>query len=393
MPTSTVLIIGGGIAGLATAIGLRRAGWDVTVHEAGRYEDGGVGLLLFPNAVKAADRLDRDLGAAIREIGHVNAADVPYPLLNSAGRVLTAAPWGDMTSKWGAPLVALRRGALHRQLLDTARAGGVEVLLGRRLVGVTQDAGRVTAHFADGRQVAGDVLIGADGLHSAVRAAVVGDGPPRYLGFANVRGIVAGFLDQHPAGFMSFGAGTQVFAAPLPDDYLLWTVRLRAVEGEWPAKGPVAAHVEAQDRVRGWHDPVPAILAATDPAGVDVTDSHDRDPGGRWSHGRVALVGDAAHPTSPALAQGAGMALEDAVCLSDRLAGAAGRADPATVLAGYDAARQARIAMVVKQARQRGSMGLIQGRAARLLRDTVLRLTGRLVNLDRRNAPLYGHTP
>jgi 2-polyprenyl-6-methoxyphenol hydroxylase-like FAD-dependent oxidoreductase len=393
MPTSTVLIIGGGIAGLATAIGLRRAGWQVTVHEAGHYEDSGVGLLLFPNAVKAADRLDRDLGTAIREIGHVNAADVPYPLLNSAGRVLTAAPWGDMTSKWGAPLVAVRRGALHQLLLDTARARGVEVLLGRRLVDVTQDAGGVTAHFVEGKPAAGDVLVGADGLHSAVRGAVVDDGPPRYLGFANVRGTVTGFLDRHPAGFMSFGPGIQVFTSPLPDNHLLWTVRLRAVEGEWPAKGSVAAHAETRERLRGWHDPVSAILAAADPASVDVTDSHDRDPGGRWSYGRITLVGDAAHPTSPALAQGAGMALEGAVCLSDRLAGATGRADPVAALASYDTARRSRIAMVVKQARQRGSIGLVHHPAARLLRDTVLRLTSRFVNLDRRNAALYGHTP
>ena len=355
------IIIGGGIGGLASAIALGRIGWAVSIYEqAAELREVGAGLALWANAVRALERLG--VGAAVR------ALQAPMP----SGGIYT---WrGEPLITDSSAALAKRTGeqsfVVHRaDLLAILRAilPGDSLTLSKRCARVEQDAAGVTAHFIDGSQAHGDLLVGCDGIRSAVRAQLVGDGEPVYAGYTAYRAVVPFGAADLPAGEY-WGRGARFGIAPLSGGRVYWFATRSAPAGAREA--PEAAHARLLTTFGGWCSPIPQIIAATDPAILLQNDIADRRPLARWSVGRVTLLGDAAHPMTPNLGQGACQALEDAVVLARCLEGAT---DVAAALRAYEEQRIARTSPIVRQARLIGQVGQWQHPLACALRDALAR--------------------
>ncbi|MFD3728464.1 NAD(P)H-dependent oxidoreductase [Streptomyces sp. NPDC058671] len=349
----SVVVAGGGIGGLAAAAGMAARGLDVTVVErAGRIGGGGSGLVLYPNGMRAAEALSPQISARLRQVGHITRPDEVRVLMSADGTVLAEEPIGAAADDMGTPQIPVLRSALHRVLLDEAFTAGAAVRLATTVTDYTTRPGHVTVRLSDGTAVDCDALIGADGIHSAVRARMLGDGPPTYRGYTSVRGRTTGSaLGQR--GYVVNGRGIQLFVAPVGEDTLYWTAKITAPAGVWPSKGPAGARLALLDALRDWFVPVVALVRDADPTEIVVTDIHDRDPAPCWVDGRVALLGDAAHPMVPALGQGANMALEDAAVLADTLASNATVPD---ALAAYARERVDRAGAVVLASRRQGAL-------------------------------------
>ncbi|MFD7685669.1 NAD(P)H-dependent oxidoreductase [Streptomyces sp. NPDC059781] len=365
----TVFIAGGGVGGLAAAAGLAARGFDVTVIErAATLREGGSGLMIQPNGLRAADALGAGVGARVRATGHATAPDEVRVLMDARGTVLAEEPVGAA----GGPMPVLRS-ALHRALLDEAVTAGAALRMATTVEDYTGHDDHVTVRFSDGTAATCQALIGADGIHSAVRRRMLGDGPPVYRGYTSVRGRTRGsVLGQR--GHVVNGRGIQLFVAPVGDDTLYWTAKITAPEGEWPAKGPEEARRALLAALEGWYPPVVDLVRAADPGDVVVTDIHDREPAARWTDHRVALLGDAAHPMVPALGQGANMALEDAAVLADRLSACA---HIPTALAAYARERMDRTAAVVLSSRRQGALDQGADRDGEQRRNARMRAAGR----------------
>jgi 2-polyprenyl-6-methoxyphenol hydroxylase-like FAD-dependent oxidoreductase len=327
-----VIIVGGGIAGLSAAIGLRRGEHDVVVLEqAPRIDPVGAGITLFPNAMRALGRLGVNQAVAAR-----GAAATRSAILTWEGRELTRVP-ADLLEG----TIALHRADLQAEL---AAAAG-EVRLGVEVTAVEQGAHGVIARRADGGEERGDLLVGADGLSSVVRPAI-DDMPIRYAGYTAWRGVSpvsveAGRLTE------SWGVGERFGLVDIGRGRTYWFATKNAPERELDA--PRERKAEILRRFSGWHEPIAAVAEATDEDAIFRNDVYYLEPLSRWSSGRLVLVGDAAHATTPGLGQGAAQALEDAVVLVDRLAGTR---DVFVALAEYETIRRPRAEAVLKMSRR-----------------------------------------
>ncbi|KAA0926995.1 FAD-dependent oxidoreductase [Streptomyces apricus] len=339
-----VLVIGGGIAGTAAALALHAAGAEVTVHEAhpDAAEDIGAFLTLASNGMRALARLDAS--AAVTALG--------FPLhsmrvLDATGAVLADVALGEADD----PLLRYR--CLHRAELATALQAeavrrGIHVRHGARLDSFEETPDDITAHFTDGSTATGDLLVGADGLHSAVRRHIAPDVRPRYAG----QRVFYGYADDAAAAGANGGDSERITMvrgsaaafghAVSPDGLSYWFAR---VAGE-PLTADETGQVSAS-RLRELllpllrRDDTPAadIVAATKER-VMVTDATELPVGTRWRSGRALTIGDAAHAASPATGQGASLALEDAVVLADCLRDTP---DIARALSCYESLRRPRV--------------------------------------------------
>lgn len=361
------LIVGGGVGGLTAAIALRRAGIDATVFErAGASREGGTALTLWTNAIKALGRLG--LADAIEGLSE--------PLVRGAfrlrrGTTLAETPLAELGRKFGAPNVVIGRARLQSVLLAALDPGVVR--LGAGCVGVEQDGRGVTASLADGRTECGDLLIGADGLNSTVRAQLFGAERPRYAGYTAYRAVVPCGHDRQERGhgFESWGRGVRFGLVHSGPAEVYWFAAITAPEGR--GDGPAGRKGDLLSRFRGWHAPVEATIERTDEGAILHNDIYDRPPLRRWSVGRITLLGDAAHPMTPSLGQGACQAIEDAVVLAECLR-AGGASGVVAALGRYEERRRSRTAAITRQSRRIGSVAQWTNPAACALRDALLRI-------------------
>ncbi|MET7772810.1 FAD-dependent monooxygenase [Nocardia sp. NPDC005366] len=347
---SKAVIVGGGIGGLATAIALSRRGWDIEVLErAARIEALGAGLSLWPNALRALDALGvgGEVRSRAREEGSAGIRD-------DRGRLLSRTDVAAIRDRYGLPIM------LHRaDLLEILRAAVPEtaVRTGISVTGVAADG--VVTHATG--EVTGDLIVGADGIHSVVRRAVCGDIAPKYAGYTAWRVVLA---PTEPMGDLgeTWGRGERFGFAALPDGrvYCFATANL-------PAGTETDGLAELRRRFGDWHDPIPALLAAADPAAVLQHDIYELPPLPTYVSGRIALLGDAAHAMTPNLGQGACQALEDAVIL-------ARVADEDVDLTRYDRERRPRTRMIAARSGRIGVVAQWSWRPAVAVRNTVLRL-------------------
>ncbi|HEY1930687.1 MAG TPA: FAD-dependent monooxygenase [Acetobacteraceae bacterium] len=340
MTTHRIAIIGAGIGGLSAAVALRQAGFDVDVYEqAAEPTEVGGGINMGPNAVRVLHRLglrpalDRD---GVRPIG-------TWQRRWQDGRTLQQAPLNPLCEElYGAPHVTI-----HRRDLLAAIASAFpqqRVHLGHRLAGFTDTGDRVEAWFDNGARIETDVLVGADGIHSTVRAALFGDEAPMFAGCVAYRGLVpvARIADLGlelrsqswvgPGGHFVhyFVSGGRVL------NFVGWTEHDTWNREDWTDRATIDRALTA---FAGWHEQVRRIIAAADTCFIWAL--FDRDPLPRWSLGRVTLLGDACHPMYPFMGQGAAQAIEDGAALAARLA--AGRDDPAAALLRYQQFRLPRV--------------------------------------------------
>ena len=366
------IVVGAGIGGLSTAIALRGAGVDVRIFERRLQADQvalGTGLSIWSNAVHALRQLG--LGEQVERAGpHMER----FEQRNWRGELLSTWPIGDLGRRFGAPTVNLTRARLHSLLAGALDADAVTY--GATCTGFVQDDVGVDVTFEGERRERADVLVGADGINSVVRATLFGTGPARYAGYTAWRGIVPFQDDRAPPQVFQqiWGPGSRFACYHVDDANLYWVAVANARMREPDAEGGRKADLLA--RFRGWTAPVEEIIAATDESAIQRMDIEDRDPSDAWGEGRVTLVGDAIHPMTFNVGQGACQAIEDAVVLARRLAA---EPDPVVALRGYEGERKERTAGMIKLARRIGSMAQWDNPLACRLRDQIWkRALGRL---------------
>jgi 2-polyprenyl-6-methoxyphenol hydroxylase-like FAD-dependent oxidoreductase len=347
-----VVVVGGGIAGLSAAIGLRRGGHDVVVLErAARIDPVGAGITLFANAVRALDRLG--VGEAVAARG---AAATRSAILTWKGDELTRVPPDLLEGT-----IAVHRADLQAEL--SAASG--EVRLGVEVTAVEQRDDIVVAVAADGSEERCDLLVGADGLRSVVRRAIA-DAPIRYAGYTAWRGVSP--VPVEPGRLTeSWGVGERFGLVDIGRGRTYWFATKNAPEGE--PDEPQGRKAEIARRFSGWHEPIASVVEAAGDDGILRNDVYYLEPLPGWSDGRIVLAGDAAHASTPGVGQGAAQAIEDAVVLADRLA--SGDELP-VALAAYEATRRPRAEAVLKMSRR-------VDRAAQLARPLGWRLRNALV--------------
>ncbi|MDQ0962129.1 2-polyprenyl-6-methoxyphenol hydroxylase-like FAD-dependent oxidoreductase [Streptomyces sp. B4I13] len=338
-----VLVIGGGIAGAAAALALRKAGQRAVVHEAhpDSAEDVGAFLTLASNGLRALAQIDASdavtsLGFPLTSMRVVDATGA------EAAHVPLGAD-GDPRLRYR----CLRRGELSAALQAEAVRRGIEIVHGSRLVSVSEGPEGVTAHFADGGSATGDLLLGADGLNSTVRRATAPTALPRYAGQRVFYGYTADApvsdVDETACITMIRGSAVAFGHMTSPGGETSWFARVNADE-------PLTADEIAHAGPGHWRDlllpslrpdrTAAADIVASTKAPVLVTNATEIPNGTPWRSGRTLLVGDAAHAASPATGQGASMALEDAVILAKCLRDAP---DPDSALTLYETLRRPRV--------------------------------------------------
>jgi 2-polyprenyl-6-methoxyphenol hydroxylase-like FAD-dependent oxidoreductase len=284
-------------------------------------------------------------------------------LLSWDGRTVVTISTDDLRQRVGVVCVIMHRAELQSILL--AALGRDAVRLSAHCVGVEQDADGVEAQFADRRRVRGDLLVGADGLHSVVRAALHGSTPPRYSGYTAWRAVVP-FGTRDLRASESWGYGTRFGIVPMSKNRVYWFATQNAAEGGRNANEKFAV-MELFGR---WHSPIPSLIDATPAQDILRNDIYDRPVIRSWGAGRITLLGDAAHPMTPNLGQGACQALEDAVVLSQCLAA---QTDVPAALRSYEHQRIPRANELVNRSRQVGAIGQVESRVAVRLRDAFFR--------------------
>lgn len=384
--TRRAVIAGGGVGGLGAALALRLSGWDVRVFErAEQIAEVGAGLQISANGYRALE----NLGVAEEIRAGASRPEAAIMRSGLSGRVLVNIPLGDAgVSRWGAPFLQVHRADLISTLLkalEKAASGSVET--GAEVTGYEAGQEGAALRLANGDQVECDLLIGADGLRSTIRETMLGPEQLRFIGAVAWRATVPmerlKGIPIESAATIWAGPNRHAVTYPLRGGKLVNFVGVTA-EAEWQKEGwsepgdPAALRAAYQ----GWA--IDDLLERLDePFRWALC---DRPPLPRWSDGAVTLLGDACHPMSPSLAQGACQALEDAVALAERLK--PGADIPASLQAHY-AARINRVTRIQKEAKanlRRFHKGGAPGRAA-------VGLAGRIAPgwFRQRLDWLYGH--
>jgi 2-polyprenyl-6-methoxyphenol hydroxylase-like FAD-dependent oxidoreductase len=363
-----VIVVGGGIGGLSAAIALRRQGHDVVVLErAPRLEPLGAGLALFGNAMDALERLEvadavAATGAPIRQMA----------FFTSDGQELTALPRELLSGA-----ISVHRGDLQTVLLEAAG----DITLGAAIESVFQTPDGVVARTTDGAEAHGDLLVGADGARSIVRAAIT-TASTRYAGYTVWRGVSPVALEP---GLLSetWGSGERFGLGDL-GDRTYWYATANAPEGG--TETPRDRKAGLLQRFGDWHTPIARAIEST--AGTDVlrNDVHFLHPLRHWSEGRIVLLGDAAHATTPGIGQGAAQAIEDAVVLADAIS----RHYLPRALEAYETARRPRAELTLKLSRRADRAGQLTNPLGRRLRNHIAQRTSPRAHV-RQLGPIVQH--
>ena len=348
-----VLIAGGGIGGIAAALGLAQKGIaSILLEKAAALGEIGAGIQLGPNAFHAFDYLgigEAARGMAVyidqlRLMDALTAEEITHIDLGEAFR-----------SRFGNPYAVVHRGDLHGVLLKACRDNPlIKLRVESEVVDYDQDGQSVTAHLASGPRVTGSLLIGADGLWSKIRRKVIGDGRPRVSGHTTYRSVIP--TEQMPddlrwnAATLWAGPKCHIVHYPLSGWRVFNLVVTYHNDAPEPVAGQLVSDAEVMDGFTHVHERAQSIIRRGSNWRLWVL--CDRDPDARWIDGRVALLGDAAHPMMQYFAQGACMAMEDAVCLSHMMD--AYRDNPEVALAQYRERRFPRTARVQLQSRAIG---------------------------------------
>lgn len=344
---SSIAIIGGGIGGLSAAVSLLRAGFDVQVYEqVPQLREVGAGIVVTPNATRVLHKL------GLRD--RLEALAVAPTFVRQRrwqdGRTLLQAPVGKLAGPAGEPLFfTMHRADMLTMLAEALPAGRIH--LSHKFIALDDTGDRVELRFENGERAQADIVVGADGIHSAVRRILLGAEAPRFTGCVAYRGLVPADRfprsDLHSEDQLWLGPGSHFVHYPVQSGKLINFICLIDRDGwtreSWTEPGDPD---ELRAFYAGWHQQVRDLVATVQE--IFVWGLFDRAPLPRWSVGRITMLGDAAHPMLPFLAQGAAQAIEDGATLAAVLAQGS---DAVAALARYEALRRPRTARVQDTAR------------------------------------------
>jgi salicylate hydroxylase len=316
-----ILVVGAGLGGLTAALALARRNIPVLACEqAPELGEVGAGITMWPNMTVVLEHLG--LREEMERLGFV-PAHMGQRHFETGELMRRTIVGSSLREKYDAPQYFMHRADLHQMLVDAVRAIVPDaILLDHMLTGLQQDADGVDAIFANGRRIRGSALIGADGIHSVVRSTLFGQDSPRWTGVVAWRGIVP--MELLP----EFALDPTSCTWPGPDHYfvrypvragqLMNYVAFARADVEWRGESwrQHSTVAEVKEQYAGWEPRVQAVIDATPPDACFKWALYDRDPINTWSVGRIALLGDAAHPSLPFLGQGASMAVEDGIVVA-----------------------------------------------------------------------------
>jgi len=362
-----IAIVGGGIGGLTVALALREFGFEVEVYEqAPALLDVGAAIAVWPNALRVLDRLG--LTEVINE--HAGAID-EIRWLDQHGFLVNRVPVSRS--------VALHRADLQSTLLHALPPSWIK--LGHSLVAYETRGDKVVASFANGEEIEADFLFGADGIHSDVRLKLLGNDQPIYRGYTVWRGIASVAPTAIPANtaIEIHGRGQRFGIGPVGNGRVGWWAAANAAE---PATSHEHHVEDAQHELlrsfKGWYPPAVELIAATLPQLILTTAAYDREPTRTWGNGRITLLGDAIHPTTPNLGQGGCLAMEDALVLA-RCFHEYGPTEEG--LRKYEGCRYSRTAAITKYSRYYGRVGQWGNPFVRGVKKSILSLAPEAVIL------------
>lgn len=342
-----IAIIGAGIGGTSAAIALRRAGHEVELYErAPEPREVGAGISLWANALRVLG----ELGALDGILARSEKATVAA-VRNAKGDDLVRIPIESIERHLDVPaIVLIHRAELLAELVSHLPTGTAR--FGRTCSGLEHLSAGARVHFAEGGSVEADLVIGADGIHSVARSQLIADGPPRYAGYTCWRGVCELPDTVHPAGhvYEIWGHGARAGVTRIGRGRVYWWVTINSPPGG--KDSDARSHLSSQ--LATWAPPVPQMVEATPPDQIFRNDIIDRIPRRGWSRGRITLLGDAAHPTTPNFGQGGCMAIEDGIVLAACLSRPEG---VESALSLYERVRFARTAGVTKESWRLGAAG------------------------------------
>ncbi|MDA0867386.1 MAG: FAD-dependent urate hydroxylase HpxO, partial [Cyanobacteria bacterium] len=336
-----VIIVGAGMGGLTTAIALTQAGYRVEIYDLVReLRPAGAGISLWSNGVKVLNRLG--LGEQIAAIGGPMER---MSYRSKTGDVLNDFSLDPLVERVGQRPYPVARTDLQTMLLNAF--GADKVQLKAKCVAVEQTADSATAIFENGHRATGDLVIGADGTHSLIRNAVLGQPTERrYAGYVNWNGLVPVDEEIAPANSWVIYAGDAQRASLMPVGgdrfYFFFDVPLPASAAKTASPGD--ARTELGHYFAGWAEPVQKLIQRLDPATTNRVPIHDIEPLPKLVNGRIALLGDAGHSTTPDLGQGGCQAIEDAWQITNALLTT--NISVADALQRYESARSDRTAEI-----------------------------------------------
>ncbi len=387
-----VLIVGGGIGGLSAALSCARQGFDVEVFEqASALGEVGAGIQLSPNCVRVLH--DLGLESALRDVAFL--PDGTEMRDWKSGAVLSSTELGDYAVReYGMPYYHVHRADLMSVLAEAvADAEKICLRTNAAVTGVHDADGKPSVVLRDGT-AAGDVVVGADGIHSVVRQELFGAEAPTFTGNVAWRGLVP--VDRLPQGLIRpmatawWGPGKHFVHYYVRRGALVNCVCVVEKEGweieSWTEKGD---HAELKSDFAGWHETIETLIDRMDPDSCFKWALFDRPPMDKWGKGAVTLLGDACHPTLPFMAQGAAMAIEDGAVLARCLASGG---DIAESLQKYEDLRRDRTARIQKGSRRNADIFHARGLKAMARNLVAKRAAGKTLDWVFRYDPLSAHT-
>lgn len=357
-----IIILGGGIAGLTTAIALQKIGIEALVYEAApEIKAAGAGLVLAANAMQAFQKLG--IAQAVMAEGRLLDA---FIIKDEKGRTITQTNTLATSERYGADNFTIHRASLHRVLMSFLNPATIQT--NKRCLRVESKGNKVCLHFSDGSRAQADYLLAADGIHSVVRQALLPGARPRYAGYTCWRAVL-----DNPAGDWrqtseTWGPRGRFGIAPMAHGQLYWFACIRAREND--RRLQQFTRQDLLDLFGHYHDPIPGIIGHTKTEDLLWNDIADLAPLPHYAFGPILLLGDAAHATTPNLGQGACQAIEDAVILADEIKKAATLPE---AFRAFEKRRLARTHYVIRQSRLAGRIAQVQNPYGGALRNVLMR--------------------
>jgi 2-polyprenyl-6-methoxyphenol hydroxylase-like FAD-dependent oxidoreductase len=384
MEKSNILIVGGGIGGLTLAVALKQQGIKCIVFEkAPQLSPVGSGILLSINTVKCLKYLG--LADSLYKLGfRLNKGEMK----TWRGKTMLSINYDKYIQQYGVTNIGITRGDLHQLLVNQLDENDIHLSKTFKHYEINAD-GSVTAHFVEGESYAGDILIGADGIHSKVLQQVNGGSPLRYHGSSSFRGLT-NIPYQKDEPFLLgeyWGKGNRFGLLRVNLKQIYWFISYK-MEANYHFADNVLLKKFIQEHFSDWVSPLPELVELTKPEHIIHVDLMDRKPLKQWYKGPVALLGDAIHSTTPNLGQGAGMAIESAIVLAHFIK----HFDRETAFQKYFNARYQRTTWVNKKSDLIGKMGLWENPILCWLRNNLFYFIPQSMK-EKQNQTLFSFDP